>query len=459
MGYPHLIWNPFLWGRYRVYSPKNILTSLGKGVCLDIEQQHSASHRHPLCLSENEWDELSSGQLSSYNLDDVLAVTRGLEYLQKQSGGIVINVLARNVAHSIPALKQNVEGLVPFFNKDSEEKLSLVIFENDSEDGTREIFQAWADEEAHREDLKYTVDLVSCGGDNPNCELGIVDRYDANLFADPNASGVGKLGEFRQIMLEYIIGKEEYKDFSHMIVLDVDLGVSVSPLGLLHTLGWKNDIAQTHAVASSSSQIWPGTMGSILPPYDFSAFRPKATESNERIRAMHRSFCEITPAGDRWRNMCDACSPMQLFMIQQANDIITNHHGGGLYEVVSAFNGLAMYPMSLLRERGYRARYNAGNDGQRCEHVGFNTSLQKHMYVNPKWTMKLKAEKPGGPTGFRGVQALFLAVIGRPIVMLSIVGGQLIFYYAIVCACWVLGMSGRSLFELMSMSQEVLVHR
>eukprot|EP00581_Thalassiosira_minuscula_P013165 CAMPEP_0183728602 /NCGR_PEP_ID=MMETSP0737-20130205/28443_1 /TAXON_ID=385413 /ORGANISM="Thalassiosira miniscula, Strain CCMP1093" /LENGTH=667 /DNA_ID=CAMNT_0025960595 /DNA_START=29 /DNA_END=2032 /DNA_ORIENTATION=+ len=430
MGYPHALWNPFIWGWYHVYLPQNISPAL-KGACLDFEM--SSASRQPLCLSEREWNELSSGQLSSYNPDDVLAVQKGLDYLQNQSGGLIINALARNVADSIPAFRQNIEGLVPFF-KDPKNKLSIVIFENDSDDGTRQEFQSWAAQEAQRQNPRYTVDLMSCGPKNPNCELGLVDRYNVNLLTNPKASGVGKLGEFRQIVLEYIMGEEKYKDYSHMIILDVDLGTSLSPLGLLHTLGLENGVAQDRVVASSSSQIWPGTSGSILPPYDLSAFRPKETKSNSKLRQMHQSFCELMPAGDRWRNLCEAASPMQLFMIQSAGDVISHH--GRAYEVVSAFNGLTVYPMKLIRERGDQARYDAGDDGQRCEHVGFHISLGKTMYVNPKWSMNLKPEKPGGPTGFKAIKTLATAIIGRPNVMASVAIGNFLFFYIMVYACW-----------------------
>jgi hypothetical protein len=76
-----------------------------------------------------------------------VTVQRGLDYLQKSSGGILINVIARNVADNIPALWQNMEGLLPFLgavystpSSSNNKKLSLVIFENDSNDGTRELF-------------------------------------------------------------------------------------------------------------------------------------------------------------------------------------------------------------------------------------------------------------------------------------------------------------------------------
>ena len=449
MGYPHVLWNPFIWGWYHVYLPKDIIPSL-QGACLDFEKHSTA--RQPLCLSEDKWNELSSGQLSSYNPDDVMAVQKGLDYLQNQSGGLIINALARNVVDSIPALKQNVEGLLPFF-KDGDQKkknLSLVIFENDSDDGTRDAFQRWSDIEASRKDGgRYTVDLMSCGPKNPNCELGIMDRYDANFFTNKKASGVGKLGEFRQILLDYIMKKDEYKEYSHMVVLDVDLGTSLSPLGLLHSLGLENGIGQDYAVATTSSQVWPGTGGTIIPPYDLSAFRPKETKDNKKVRGMHQAFCELMPAGDRWRNMCEACSPMQLFMIQSANDVTT--HQEQPYEVVSAFNGLTMYPMSLIRESP--AKYDAGDDGQRCEHVGFHLSLQKNMFVNPKWTMNLRPEKPGGPTGFKGIKTLIFAILGRPNVMFYIVLGNMIFFMSMVYPMWMIGTSIKSLLMLITLSK------
>lgn len=442
MGAPSILWNPFMWGWYHVYLPQNVVGSL-KGACLDV----SSNSQQPLCLSEQDWDQLSSGKLSSWNQDDVRTVQRGLDYLRNQSGGLIVNALARNVADSIPALKQNMDTLAPFF-RDPHNKLSLVVFENDSNDGTRQLFKQWA-----KDEKDYSVDIIGCGPTNPDCELGEMDRYDnMNLFRNPKASGVGKLGEFRQIILEYILGKEEYNDFSHMIILDVDLGTSISPLGLLHTLGLEKGVAQDYVVASSSSQVWPGTMGTIIPPYDLSAFRPKPTEHNSKVRKLHTSFCHLMPPGDRWRNMCEACSPMQLFMILQSSDTTVNHEKA--YEVESAFNGLTIYPMSLIRNRGKLAQYDSGDDNQRCEHVGFHLSLQKSMYVNPKWSMNLKPSKPGGPTGYRAITTLSYAVIGRPNVMFVVVVANILFCFVFVAPLWMIGISIKGLLMLMNVKQE-----
>ena len=180
-------------------------------------------------------------------------------------------------------------------------------------------------------------------------------------------------------------------------------------------------------------------MGSIIPPYDLSAFRPKESSGNEKLRGMHQWFCHLMPAGDRWRNLCEAASPMQLFMIQSANDPSNHHHEP--YEVVSAFNGVTIYPMRVVRELGDQARYDSGDDNQQCEHVGFHLSLDRKMYVNPKWSMNLRPNKPGGPTGIRAVKTLLQAIIGRPNVVVVFLIGNTTFFFVAVFALWMIGSS------------------
>ena len=442
MALPSLLWNPGSWGRYKVYLPKNIESSTAGGCFTKASGRDN--HEMPLCLSEKQWDELSSGTLSSYSSDDVDAVMRGLDYLQSESGGLIINALARNVAHSIPALRQNIEGLLPFLDGND---LSLVVFENDSNDGTRDAFKKWAKEEADGKS-RYNIDLISCGKSNPDCTLNVMDRYE-NMpsFGNPKASGVGKLGDFRQVVMNHILETPAYDKYSHMIVLDVDIGTSISPLGLLHTLGLnKAELSQKYVIASASVQLWPGTFGTIRPPYDFSAFRPLPTERNERLRNMHQSFCELMPAGDRWRNMCEASSPMQLMLVQSNNDEIVNH-GERPYEVASAFNGMTIYPLPLIRDKGDLAHYDAGDDNQRCEHVGFNLSLQDVMYINPKWKMNLKPNKPGGPTGLLVTKTIILTFAARiPVITVFFVMNWT-FLLVFVMLIWMLGFSAKRIYS------------
>jgi hypothetical protein len=79
------------------------------------------------------------------------------------------------------------------------------------------------------------------------------------------------------------------------------------------------------------------------------------------------------------------------------------------YQVASAFNGAALYPMQLIKDT--RATYDAGEDGQRCEHIAFNVGMGRPMYINPKWNFVLSPTKPGGPTGYRAFKSVVRIVL------------------------------------------------
>eukprot|EP00568_Trieres_chinensis_P017380 CAMPEP_0183330558 /NCGR_PEP_ID=MMETSP0160_2-20130417/85363_1 /TAXON_ID=2839 ORGANISM="Odontella Sinensis, Strain Grunow 1884" /NCGR_SAMPLE_ID=MMETSP0160_2 /ASSEMBLY_ACC=CAM_ASM_000250 /LENGTH=492 /DNA_ID=CAMNT_0025498767 /DNA_START=684 /DNA_END=2162 /DNA_ORIENTATION=+ len=408
---PSWIWNPFLWGSYKVYFPDDISNQI-KGMCLDGKSDSSST----LCLPESSWKALSSGYLSSHNPDDVITVRKGLRYTRQDSFGLVITVLARDTVDTIDLLRKNVEGVVPFVSK-----LSVVVFENDSSDGTREAFKTWGAEV----EGTYTVDVMECP-EAVDCVFGISHRYDAtesgNYF---KSSAVGRMAEFRQRITDYVLSSTKYQDYSHMLVMDVDLGISLSPLGLVHALGKKQDAA----VASAARQPWPGSFGTLTPEYDFSAFRAIETPRNRRILWLHSKFCELAPPGDRWRNICDCVSPFQFMLVWGHDKASTTEP----FPVASAFNGAILYPLKLVRETD--AKYDSGDDGQRCEHIGFNLSLKKPTYVDPKWMMNLKPSKLGGPEGKRALKNIFRIVFSPKIslpIFFQNFGCMLLFVYSLI---------------------------
>lgn len=384
---PSWVWNPFMWSSYKVYKPEELKHAMD-GICLT--EHDDLKHSDALCLPEDSWRVLSSDALSSHNAEDVNAVRKGLQYAKEDSGGLVINVLSRDTVDSIPSLRHNVEALVPLFSR-----ITVVIFENDSKDGTRKAFQEWA-----KVARGYTVDLMQCS-EHPECQFGESHRYDSSESKDYfKSSAIGRMAEYRQRIVSYILEEDAYKDYSHMLVVDLDLGVSISPLGILHSLGTMPD----SPVASSGRQVWPGSSGTLIPPYDFSAFRAYPTERNSRLLHLHDLFCGLQPPGDRWRNQCDAVSSMH-FMVILGNDFRNDKP----YRVLSAFNGATLYPVPLMKSSG--ARYDAGDDAQRCEHIGFNLSLQTPFYVNPKWDMHVDPTNPGGPTGMRAAKNVLRIVV------------------------------------------------
>jgi len=429
---PAWIWNPFMLG-VRVYRPRELQSHL-RTACLDDGVATGAAdsaatnsflrRNYPLCLSREDWKVLGAGALDPSDAHDVAFVQRGVAKVRSpRYGGLILNVMSRDTVDAIPALRQNVEALVPFLKN----KLSVVVFENDSSDGTRQAFEKWASEVNDSHTSGYVVDLVPCGDDNPDCKFGLSHRYDSteaeNYFM---SSAIGKMSEFRQQIVDYVLGKPYYDEYSHMIVIDLDLQVSLSPLGIMHTIG--TDVADDYVVASSGRQTWPGSLGSLMPPYDFSAFRMIETDSNRNMMRLHDAFCGIMPDGDRWRNQCDAVSPVQLMFVLGRDFMYRDEP----YQVVSAFNGATMYPLSLIRSKP-EAKYNPGPDGQRCEHIGFNVGLNDYMYVNPKWNFHIAPQNPGGPTGPRAMRNV-MRIVFTPQISIAI-GGQMIVCLVLFVTC------------------------
>lgn len=343
--------------------------------------------------------------LSSRNKNDVETVLKGIKYAKTESGGIVFNIMSRDTVEHIQPLRQNVEGLVPFFSK-----VAVVVFENDSVDGSREAFLQWS-----KEAKGYKVDLMDCE-EAPNCRFHESHRYESLEQKDRyfTSSAVGKMPQFRQRIMDYIVANKDYATFSHILVLDLDIGVSISPLGVLHSLGLFSNVP----VASASRQVWPGSFGTITPPYDFAPFRAVETPQNKPLLEMTQKFCEITPPGDRWRNQCESVSSLHFLLI-----LALDRSGPEPYAVASAFNGATLYPLRAIQSTN--AKYDAGSDGQRCEHVGFNLCFRDlGFFVNPKWRMHLSPRRPGGPDGKIAMKNI-ARIIAIPKISLSIFFGTL----------------------------------
>ena len=384
--FPGWIWHFSAYFFYNVPSMDNVRRAM-HGVC--------PSYGGDMCLSNDAWLLLSNGLLSKYKRKDVEAVARGVNVAQ--NGGLIINIMARDTAKAIPALVKNVEALSPFYGG----KLAVVVYENDSVDGTRQKFKDWS-----KSAKGYKVDLITCEDEgDADCRLQETHRYDQH---GDKMSAVGRMADYRNKILDYITERYDPQDYTHMMVADVDLAVSWAPLGLMHSLG---TIGEHAPVAVRGIMMIPGALGSLYSPYDYSAFRPKVNEDNSRLRGLHDWFCGLAPPGSRWRNNCDVMSPFNMMHVLSLDTEFVSDP----YPIRSGFNGAVMYPYRQVLQT--KARYDDGDDGQRCEHIGFNDALcdesnwdpddadngkfATSMFVSPKWTIHLDPSRPGGPTGFR----------------------------------------------------------
>ncbi|GMH51507.1 hypothetical protein TrRE_jg2617 [Triparma retinervis] len=411
--FPGWIWHFSAMFFYNVPKMRDVDRAID-GVC--------PSYGGDMCLSNDAWLLLSNGLLSKYKRIDVENVAEGVNVAQ--NGGLIINIMARDTAAGIPAFISNVDALAPFFGG----KLSVVIYENDSVDGTRDLIKEWRDKKNN-----YNIDLITCEEEgDEDCRLQETHRYDQH---GDKMSAIGKMADYRNKVMDYIAKNYSPKEYTHMMVTDVDLAISWSVLGLLHTLG---TVGEHNPVAVRGLMMIPGALGSLYSPYDYSAFRPHINEDNVRLRNLHDWFCELAPPGSRWRNNCDVMSPFNMMhMLSLDTEFVSEP-----YPIASGFNGAAMYPYRQILATS--PKYDDGDDGQRCEHIGFNyhmtdkanwedvpdnANFAENMYVNPKWTLHLDPSRPGGPTGWR-----FAALIATQGVNM-----QCAIMFTSVCLCnWML---------------------
>jgi hypothetical protein len=185
--------------------------------------------------------------------------------------------------------------------------------------------------------------------------------------------------------------------------MDVDLGVAISPLGVLHTLG----VQPKAAVAASGRSSKPSSVGSLVMPYDISAFRPDPAHFPQpALLALHEKFCEITRRGGAGFNRatCDFASAFHVGALL-AHDKL---HPDAPYAVASAFNGAILYPIEQLRLAGARYDTSEGSVGL-CEWIPFHDRLKQatppdsgfspQLLTNPKWAFLTSPYRPPGPTG------------------------------------------------------------
>ena len=89
----------------------------------------------------------------------------------------------------------------------------MVVFENDSEDDTRSAFKTWA------ASATYRVDLMECE-EARDCRLKVGNRYEMKM------TSTAIMAKYRNRMLEHVLSNYA-PDHAHMLVLDLDLGVSM----------------------------------------------------------------------------------------------------------------------------------------------------------------------------------------------------------------------------------------
>ena len=231
---------------------------------------------------------------------------------------VVFCGLARDVEKELAVVTQRIESAAAMFRD-----YRVVIYENDSRDGTLDLLHAWERE-------------------NPNVTV-LHEVLEAPRWGSvPDPERMAHLAYCRNRYLDHVA--QHHADFDHMIVLDTDLHRGFSYEGLANTFGHED----WDAVGSN------GILVPIegRPPPDPMFFDAWAFRSEGDVEA--QSF--------------EVVNRLQF------------HRGEPLVPVWSCFGGLAVYRMDCVLSG---ARY-GGTD---CEHVVFHRELRDRgyaaQYLNP----------------------------------------------------------------------------
>jgi hypothetical protein len=246
-----------------------------------------------------------------------------------------------NIARSVGKLRERMEQLGRAC-KD----WRLVIFENDSKDGTRERLLRWAMEDPR-------VHVVPCP-EEPSCR--IKDGITAFEHGGRSEGRMRYMTEFRDRARGYAV--ERFPDFDCACVLDLDLSGPLCMEGFYYSFGiydeW--DVLTAHGM---DCHVVPGL---------FAYHDPYAFEVDDwEPEAMH---------------FAEHCLRTTLLMHGRAR---RGH--GVLIPVKSAFSGMALYKMDVFAHPDV-SYVPANGEYDRCEHRVFHDNIRRatgrtRIFVNP----------------------------------------------------------------------------
>ena len=261
------------------------------------------------------------------------------------SSSLLITGLARDIAPNIDRIKRRLRTLGSMFRE-----YRIILFENDSVDGTRDALRQWSKENPF-------VELIECEH-VANCAFQHQVMYTLGVTS---ASRVDRMALFRNRCLFY--ARRHYPEFDYLCVFDMDIRGPISYPGIASTFGY-TDWDMTCAYGMQSI----GQYGIGFTMYD------------------NMPYVEV------WENPKDIYSGFGLLWRRIYNNFVSlrdTRYGDERRAIRSGFGGLAFYTMESVRNAQYH--------GGRCEHIGFHESMRERgysrMFMNP--SMMLIAGQQG----------------------------------------------------------------
>lgn len=241
---------------------------------------------------------------------------------------IIITGLARNIENKI---KKNIDNCVLIGSFFSEYK--IIIFENDSNDDTRNIIKNIQSENKN-------VILIECEND---CRFNERNLYDYGIM---NNNRINRMAFYRNIYLYYIY--KYYPEYDYVFVIDFDIDGIIPISGIHHALRFDQDWS---CICANGRSSIPGTFGCMDTMYDAMAYCNTFSdiEDSKTSKSFMRLFYKY----------------LNLLYISQKSD--NNRY----ISVYSAFNGFCIYRLSDIYNIYYKYGYN-------CEHISLHEQLIKN---------------------------------------------------------------------------------
>lgn len=250
---------------------------------------------------------------------------------------LVICGLARDIHKQLEKTIPRLEFIGKQFKK-----YKIIIFENDSSDGTRDLIKKWASKN------KNVILLDCCDEGDCDCRLKEKQSYENDILAQDR---IERMSRFRNKYLDVV--KQKYNDYDWMLVADLDLEGKSSIDGLMHSLTFD----EYDAIAMNGRCGVPGLLGNATMAYDAMAYIDINDTCSNKKHVKHRDLVK---------------------KLLQMNYKISKTKDGKITSVNSAFNGMALYRLSKIKDAQYVPMGG-------CEHIGFHYSVPMRMGINKEW--------------------------------------------------------------------------
>jgi len=251
---------------------------------------------------------------------------------------IVVCALARDCEQSLKKNIPKVEYLRSLFGLSS-----VIVVENDSVDGTKDILLEW----------KNTCEGVILLSEDYNT-LTIPPRDVDNPFPGTSLHRIEKMSFYRNIYMDHL-SKIPF-DIDYVIMIDIDI-IEFSPNAIYD------------AISNCPAKNWGALFAN-----GYTDFKLLNLQLNKVYHDMYAYLAQ-------WKPKFPQTTNREMFL--EKKTLFERLNKTSYFSVTSAFGGIGIYRYDLIKKLRYRAVKNQDRYIEAlCEHVLFNKSIQDQGYQN-----------------------------------------------------------------------------